>query len=617
MKKISLISLTIALSLALAACSQSTNQDTATATKNSSTVTATNVAKTNKTTYQATSIPDDTYGTYSENDITYEYDESSSTTIKFSGDSADISGDGATLKDNVLTISSEGTYVLSGEFSGQVKVNADEQNVRIILNNATITSSDGPALYIEAAKIAYVTLAENSENTLTDSTTYTLAEGEDEPDATLFSKSDLTINGLGTLNVTGNYKNGIRGKDDVVITGGKINVSAKNDGIKGKDSVSILDGIINITTIDGDGIQANNSTDAEKGWIGIDGGEVHVTNGQDGIQAETTLSIKQVDLTIESTDPTADKNDEISQKGLKSTGAMTLDDGTFVINTVDDSLHSNNSITINNGTYTLNSQDDGIHADADLIINNGSVTVAQSYEGLEGKTIQIKDGNHVINSTDDGLNASDPESSSEEGGMPGGMGGSTDDSVYIEITGGVTIVSADGDGVDSNGNVNMSDGVVIVEGPTNGGNGALDYDGTWNQTGGTLLALGTQDMAMTPSDSSSQASLGIYLDSSSKETISIKQDDKILFSYTPSKEYSHIAVSSPSFEDDKDVTVITGATISGDDVNGYVSNATISDGDELGTYTLSGIVTNVSQDGSTATQSGMGGGGFGGNRTPN
>ena len=613
MKKVTLLSLSFITCLTLVACSQ---KDIATVSSTSKAeVVTTTVAKSADTTYQATEIPENTYGKYSENDIDYTYDESKSTLITLSDTTADITGEGASLKDNILTISKEGTYVLSGNFKGQIKVDSNDSNVQIVLNNASITSTDGPGILVTSAKNVYITLAQNSENSITDSKNYTLEADSDEPDAAIYSKSDLTINGLGKLDVTANYSNGIRGKDDVIITGGKITIKAKNNGLKGKDSVSILNGLLNITTEEGDGIQSNNSEDVEKGWMGIDGGEINLVTGSDGIQAETTLSAQNTILSVASTDTDAEKNDELSQKGLKATGNIILDSGTYTVNTVDDSIHSNSDVTINNGTYQLSSQDDGIHSDGNLILNDGEVTIEKSYEGLEGKTIQIKGGSHIVNASDDGINASDPEASSSEGGMPGGMGGSVDSSVYLAISGGTTIIKADGDGADSNGNVTMTDGVLIVEGPTNGGNGALDYDGTWEQSGGTLLALGTQDMAMTPSESSSQYSLGLFLDNTESGSVTIQKDDTTLFSYTPSKSYNHIAVSSPELSDNASISILLGGTIEGDAVNNYVANSTVSNTETVSTYTLTSSVTSLSQDGEVAQTMGMGGG-FGGGEPP-
>ena len=581
-------------SLLLGACGQTDSSSTS-----SSSSSAAAVSGSAAVTNVATTLDDatDYYGSYEEEDVDPSYDEATATQLELN-DSDTTAVDGVTVEDQTVTITQAGTYVVSGSLSnGQLVVNVNkEEKVHLIFADVTITNEDGAAVVIEQAEKVITTLASDTTNTLIDGSSYTLAEGETEPDAAFYSKEDLSINGDGTLVITGNYSNGLRSKDDLVLAGGTIEITVKNNTIKGKDSVSILAGNYTLNTTEGDGIQANNSEDAEKGYVAIDGGTFTIQSGRDGIQAETNLSIQSADLTIKTADGAQSQSlvtDE-SYKGLKAGGVMTISSGTFAIDSADDSLHANDTINITGGTITASSGDDGIHADNELTISDGTIAIEESYEGLEASVITIAGGTTHVVASDDGINAG---------------GDTADDSKQVIITGGTLVVDAEGDGLDSNGNVTMSDGVVIVNGPTTGGNGALDYNGTFEITGGVLLAAGTTDMAMNVSGGSQQ-SIGISFDQTqAAETLVTLKDSQgqTILSYAPSKSYQHVVLSSPDLTDSS-YTLVSGGTNDAQAVSGYYAGGTLSDGTELGTLPVTETIANLTQSGATATTNQMGGG---------
>lgn len=225
-------------------------------------------------------------------DTNVSWSESDATTIKLNGTTAAITGSGAKAANGSVTISEAGTYVLSGKLTdGQIIVNVtDKETVHIVLNGVTIHDNDSSAIYIQEAKgKAVITLQEGTVNTLSDGKEYVYADdATDEPDAAVYSKGDLTFNGTGTLNVTGNYNEGITSKDDLKIVSGTFNVKSVGSGIKGKDMLAIKDGNITVDA-GGDGIKSNNDTDADKGFVAIAGGTFNITSANDGIQAETML----------------------------------------------------------------------------------------------------------------------------------------------------------------------------------------------------------------------------------------------------------------------------------------------------------------------------------------
>ncbi|MBQ2726908.1 MAG: carbohydrate-binding domain-containing protein [Clostridia bacterium] len=247
--------------------------------------------------------------------------------IKLNGTSADCDHDGVTVEDGRIMITSAGSYRLTGDYTGQILVQAGaDDNVHLILSGVIITGEMAP-VYVSNCKNASITLADGTVNSVSDGQNYTFAEGEDEPDAAIFSDCDLTINGAGTLNVTGNYACGIRTKDDLRIVGGNINVTSVGDAVKGRDSLQIAGGNFNITS-EADGLKSNNDEDADRGYIVIDGGNFTISAGDDGVHAESRLIVNGGNLTVTS-----------SYEGLEAM-KVELNGGNLDITASDDALNA-------------------------------------------------------------------------------------------------------------------------------------------------------------------------------------------------------------------------------------------------------------------------------------
>jgi hypothetical protein len=598
MKKIIYVSLVSAL--LLGACA---HNDTAT-------TDSTDLSIGNET-VQLTAANTETIGSYEDED--FNTDASDSQTIELSDTTKD--SDGVTVDNQTVTITKAGTYTLTGELTnGQIIVNVSkEEKVHLILDGVTITNESGPAILIEQAEKVITTLADNSTTTLTDGSDYQLEANETEPDATFFSKEDLVINGEGELVINGNYSNGIRSKDDLILISGNYTINAKNNALKSKDSVQIKDGLYTLTTEEGDGIQANNTEDETKGFVAIDGGSFLITSGRDGIQAETNVTIQQADITIQTGEETI--STEESYKGIKAGKAVTIQSGTLTIDSADDSLNSNGDITIAGGELKLTSADDGIHTDNNLTIDGGTIAITDSYEGLEASVITLNDGEVSIVASNDGVNAGGGSDTASETGtfgadsFDGGPGGGdqTDESKQIIITGGTLAIDAQGDGLDSNGNIQMSGGTLSINGPTENDNGALDYNGTFELTGGTLASSGSNGMAMNVSEASTQPSFGIYFDNTQTAgTIISLQDSSgnVVVTYQPNKDFQHLTISSADLKIGETYTLISGTEANGTVKNGLYEEGIIN-GIELGTLTLSDTVTNVTETGEEASQTSM------------
>ncbi len=535
--------------------------------------------------------------------------------IALQGNLITLYGDGATVAGNIVTITSAGTYSISGSLAdGQILVDTtDSENVNIILNGVDISCSTSAPIHVLNAEKVVITLADGSRNSVKDGNSYSVLDEDSEPNAAIFSKDDLTIKGSGTLTVDANYNDGITSKDDLKITGGVISVQAVNDGIRGRDSVEIKGGTISVNAA-GDGIQSNNDEDTEKGYIAIDDGTLSVVAGADGIQAETSLSISGGDIAVTS----GTGSDSDSGKGLKAGVTVTITGGTLSINASDDAVHSNDSVVIDGGDLTLASSDDAIHADSNLEINGGNISITQCYEGLDSAAITLNGGNVHLVARDDGINAVTKGTSSEMMGRPGQNNGAATGSNTLTINGGYLIVNADGDGLDINGPITMTAGTVIVNGPTNNGNGPVDYLGSFSISGGDFLAVGSAGMAMGPSTSSTQNSVMLtYAGTQAAGTLihieSADGDD--ILTFAPAKAYQSVVFSSPGLSSGLEYLVYSGGHSSGTSTDGLYSGGTYTPGTEVTSFTVSGTVTTVgSQNGQMP---GIMPGTMPGNMTPN
>lgn len=597
------------------------------------------------------------------------------------GENVTVKGEGVTVDNKKITITSAGTYSIKGTLNeGQIIVNAEEEDkVYIILNGVNITCSNNAPIYAKNSKKTIVSLADNTENYIKDGENYVFEDGStDEPNAAIFSKSDLIFIGNGSLAVDAKYNNGITSKDDLKIESGNIVVNAKADGLRGKDSVVITNGNIIINSGE-DGIKSNNDEDSEKGYVLIEGGKINITSVKDGIQAETNVFVKDGDITINAgggsskaalkkgdmggsvmekqveTTVNIAEEESISSKAVKAGVNIITEGGTFNIDACDDAMHSNNNLVINAGTFNLSSGDDGLHSDSTLTINKGSVDVKKSYEGIESETITINDGDIKVLASDDGINASGGnDSSGIDGNMakgappqmngdnvsgnpqempndqdqnksqglaaemkgPGAMGSSSSSNGIININGGYITVNADGDGIDSNGSIYMKGGTAIVNGPTNDGNGSLDYDGSFEVTGGNLIAAGSLGMAQAPSKESTQNSVKVTLASqSANNLIRIESENgEEILTFAPQKQYSSVVISSPKLKTGGVYKVYLGGSSTGSNVEGLYSNGTYTNGKEIGGFTISSSVSEVTQDGVTVTNRMRGPRGQGGAR---
>lgn len=627
-------SVTLLAALALTGCSTTSNalasSTTAadssvgtTATTSSATATDTAASSSSFSTNVKSGEKLDVDTHYSEQDLSW--DTSSETAIDLSNPTAT---DGVTVEDGTLTITKAGTYKLSGEYQGQIKVEtADSDAVRLVLDNANITNSSGAALNVVNADEVILYSASGTTNTISDGADYT-ATGEDDPDAVVYSKADLTIAGEGTLKVNGNHEDGIHTSDGLVIASGTLEVNAANTGIKGKDYVDILGGTINVTAQQ-DGIKSTNDTDEGQGWTRLSNGTVTVNAGDDGFKASRVVEISGGSLTVEQSDEGIEAQyinvsggdvnvtsaDDGMNASLKTSDSESTDSSA---NTSDAANQQQNNQQQNNQqqgslpggqqSETSNQQQQGTGqppqgqppavsgTSQDGTSQNGTSGTGQQQNNTQnqgnqnmGQPPAMPGGNAQDGTSQNGTTGTGQQGMGQppQGGMPGGGGGTFEViDAAINVSGGHVTVNAEGDGIDSNGVTTLSGGTLIVNGPSQGGNAALDTNGDLLLNGATVLSGSTADMFEAPSTNSTSGYLKLTNSSGFEQGSTVQVADssgKVVANYKVTKSNVQLVlVSSSSIVKGQSYTAYTTTSAVDSNATSLASGAT-----ELGSFTAS------------------------------
>jgi hypothetical protein len=561
--------------------------------------------------------------------VDHAWDGADAIPIVLAGTSVRSSSKNVSISGGSATVTAAGTYRIAGALlDGQISVDtADKGIVRLILDNANITSKTGVPLIVNKASEVMIVLEADSKNQLVDGLSEDPEDPEDpwdpwdpdpwdpspsegpgtdqeteRPGATLFSKANLTISGTGSLTVTGNARDGISTNDGLVIDSGTITVDAVDDGIRGKDYVVVNNGTIKVTA-DGDGIKATNDKVSGKGYVAIKGGDLAVTAGGDGIAAATDIAVSGGKLSLTSggghLTPVAE---DASAKGMKAGTTIAVGGGVILADSADDAINSDDAVTISGGTLQLATGDDGIQAKSSLNIINGSVAVTESYESLESLRVTIQGGQVVTSATNDGINAKQ-EGVNEFAVAPDAYiaitGGKVtvdagddgfDSNGVVKVSGGTTIIDPDYDGIDSNGSLTVTSGTLVINGAglnTFGQNG-LEVSGPINLEGGRLLVTGMSATWSAPPAKSKKgwlfAPLGARRPAGTTIHIVPEDGDTPICSYLTGKDMQQILFSSDTIENGEDYDIYLGGTVTGTSVGGMYAGGDLDDALKIGTF---------------------------------
>ena len=550
---------------------------------------------------------------FTERDLDGTYEESKAVYVTLSDDGITGKTAGVAINGQTVTITEEGTYVFSGTLSeGQIVVDADDAKVQIVLDNVDITCASSAAVYVKSAEKVFVTLAEGSQNTLRNTDEY-VAIDDNNIDAVIFSKSDLTLNGTGSLTIVSAEGHGIVSKDDLKITGGTYDITAAGHALSGKDSVRIADGAF-VLTAEKDGIHAENADDEEKGYIYIADGDFTITSDGDGMDASNIVQIEDGTFDITAGGGAANSlkthesdmpggpgggmpqngerpvGEDMPEMGEKPDGAnmpemgekpdgenmpqmgekpdgenMPQDTTTDESGTSTKGIKADGDMYLNGGTYQIDSADDSIHSNANITIADGTYTLATGDDGVHADDALIVNGGTITVTESyeglEGLTVTINDGTIDITARDDGINAAGE---KMELNGGYIHILAGGDGMDSNGNLTINGGEIYIDGPSDNGNSAIDYGDRSSAyvNGGTLVAIGSSGMAEGMSDSSKQKVLMVKLGEQMEagDVVLTDREGNVIVSYTALKSYDCVIISTAEVESGAAYTLTTSGT---------------------------------------------------------
>ena len=520
--------------------------------------------------------------------------------VTLNGDTATADSNAVQIKGSTVKITEEATYVFTGSYNGMIVVNCEKSaRPQLVFNGVSIYSETSAALYVMQAERVTVTLTEGTDNYLSNGGAFEAIDSE-EIDAALYSRRDLVINGSGKLTVLSPAGKGISCKDNLILTGGTLDIQSAFHGLDANDSLRIT-GISATVAAGMDGIHCENNTDTDFGYVYISSGTFDIDAAGDGIAAGAWLQITDGSFTLltgsghENGKDHADNwggfpggpggkattdTDSASMKGIKAATGRLLSGGSYTIDSADDALHCDSATVIRGGSYTIATGDDAIHAETALTIADGSIDISTSYEGLEAQDVAVLGGSIKLVATDDGINSAGGNDNSGNGGRDemapppggnpppgghggmGGPGGMPAGNGTVLIAGGTLYIKSSGDGIDANGSVTITGGHTTIVGPTQRDTATLDFDRSCIITGGTFIGTGSTMMAQTFSEGSTQGVFAVTCGSQQAGSAITLQNaaGETVIDYTPDLPFGLVILSSADIVAGEIYTITVGQT---------------------------------------------------------
>ena len=478
------------------------------------------------------------------------YEESQASQITLADQTATVTGQGASFSGQTLTITQAGTYVLTG--SGKniklVVEAADTDQVHLVFQNLTL-EGEGTLLQVNKAQEVVISLAEGSQNALTESQ----ASDDEEVKATIHSQVPLTLNGTGNLTLTALTKNALEVEDDLKVLGGTYTVKAANHGFKAEGALDIEAATLTIEA-GKDGLHAEHDETTERANVSLNPTQLSIAATEDGVDAGNELTIKGGTITVSQ-----------SEEGLEARVIRQLG-GDVTIKSSDDGVNASagSSSKTTDTSATSNTADTSSSASQATADSATASTSASQSTADPAATSQTDQANQDKNQTPPAPTAGQappqggqpPQNGQGPGSMPPGGQEESDPSLQIILEGGTLTIDAEGDGIDSNGTVTISGGSLVVNGSVQGGNGPLDASGDITITGGTVWALGTSDMLQGFAQGSTQASITANIAGTAGQTLIILDaNGKEVARQTASKDFQAVIMSSADLVDGQTYTI--------------------------------------------------------------
>ena len=553
MRRYRKMALFFTMALMLSGCSQ-TNTETSTVSTQAEENSATS-STSETTTVTPTNI--DSSQIFSDRDFEIGYDETTSAQITLNGTSASCDSNAVQISGSTVTITDEGTYILNGTLeNGMVIVDAeDTDKIQLVLNGVSITNESSASIYVRQADKVFITTNADTKNSLSNGGTYTAID-DNNIDAVIFSKADLTLNGAGTLSINAEAGHGIVSKDDVIVTSGTYDITAASHGISGKDRVGIANG--SFTIVSGkDGIHAENTEDTSLGYVYLENGTYDITAEGDGISAENVLQIEDGSFKIQTgegsdavnleqkesensmgqrperrmeqkeTEQTTEGTTTTELSGMtetswinKESGITQLSETTVTTNTTTETttettedtsvsrkgLKATSDLVINGGSFELDTEDDAVHSNANVSINSGEFQIATGDDGMHADSnLTIASGTIEITKSYEGLEGEKVTISGGEIQLVASddgvnAAGGNDQSGMSTFSGGH---GGDKFSSNSSGSITISGGTLYVNAEGDG----IDSNGSITMTSGEVYVLGPNSTGNGMLDYDSEATI--------------------------------------------------------------------------------------------------------------